>query len=261
MSNISISRLCHEIKLLEDVVINLELIDTLKSKTIYTIQNVNDNLELILNENIKFDECKIEIKLFEDSIFYDKNINLFISFIFTKQYPFTCCDITYNNFIDTINLSKKIVNNIRKLMINESYFINENEENNKKYYIYYRLNKYIKEYRYRWISGDRLKNFVNNFLITIYDIENEIKKNDETYNEEIPSFLTDNVFTSTIFKDPVVAEDGFTYEREAIQKWFNNNKRSPTTGKILNSLVLYPNHDMRSRCIEWKEIHSIKSEL
>jgi len=38
-----------------------------------------------------------------------------------------------------------------------------------------------------------------------------------------------------IFKDPVIAEDGITYERESIEEWFEKNKKSPSTGIELRS--------------------------
>lgn len=259
------TRIRHEIILLQEGTLNLELIDTSKSSILYTNdltnKNINNNLELIFKKNIEFDKCKIELKLFESSIFYDNEINLVISFIFAKDYPFTCTQIIYNNFLDSINLSKPILANITRLMKNDNYCINENENNNEIYFIYNKLNNYIKKYTNNWICGDRLKNFINNFLIMIYEFEKEIIKIEDIYDEDIPLYLTDNVFTSTIFKDPVIAEDGFTYEREAITKWFNNNNRSPTSGKVLNLFVLYTNNDMRSRCIEWKELHTIKEVL
>ena len=257
------TRLRHEIILLQDVSLNLELEDTSTSTIIYTnnlTKNLNNNLELIFNEQLVFDKCTIELKLLEDSLFYNNETNLIISFIFTKEYPFTCTQIIYNNFLDSINLSKQILANIKRIMKEENYCVNENENENEneKYFIYYKLNSYIKKYTTNWISGDLLKNFINNFLITIYDFENEIKKIEDIYNEDIPIHLMDNVFTTTIYKDPVIAEDGFTYERESIIKWFKNSNRSPTTGKVLKLFELYPNNDMRSRCIEWKEIHIIK---
>lgn len=255
------TRLRHEIILLQDVALNLEIVDTSTSTIIYTNnltnKNLNNNLELIFIEQLEFDKCTIELKLLESSIFYNNETNLVISFIFTKSYPFTCTQIIYNNFLDSINLSKPILANITRLMKDENYCINENE-NNEIYFIYNKLNNYIKKYTNNWISGDRLKNFINNFLITIYEFEKEIIKIEDIYDEDIPLYLTDNVFTSTIFTDPVIAEDGFTYEREAITKWFNNNNRSPTSGKVLNLFILYTNNDMRSRCIEWKELHTIK---
>lgn len=43
--------------------------------------------------------------------------------------------------------------------------------------------------------------------------------------------------TMALFFDPVVASDGFTYEREAINEWMSKNKKSPLTGEIMNSTV------------------------
>lgn len=41
--------------------------------------------------------------------------------------------------------------------------------------------------------------------------------------------------------DPVVAEDGITYERAAIESWFKNHDTSPLTNLKLNSKHLIPN--------------------
>lgn len=80
-----------------------------------------------------------------------------------------------------------------------------------------------------------------------------------------------------IYHDPVVASDGFTYvsvpfyplithisftalltaqfcryERSDIEKWFREHNTSPTTGQVLMSTTLVPNHQMRSRVLEWQ---------
>lgn len=47
--------------------------------------------------------------------------------------------------------------------------------------------------------------------------------------------------TFQIFKDPVVAEDGLTYEREAIEEWFKSHDKSPGTGVILPGKKLISN--------------------
>jgi TPR repeat protein len=58
------------------------------------------------------------------------------------------------------------------------------------------------------------------------------------------------------FKDPVVASDGHTYERGAIERWFittnreNFMPRSPMTGLQLESTLLSPNHTLKSFVIE-----------
>jgi hypothetical protein len=68
-----------------------------------------------------------------------------------------------------------------------------------------------------------------------------------------PEELCDNIFTMEIMEDPVVAEDGFTYERSAILKWFGTKKTSPTTGAILQSTKLIPNCSLKSQINQWKE--------
>ena len=40
--------------------------------------------------------------------------------------------------------------------------------------------------------------------------------------------------------------DGFTYERSAIELWFENHNTSPATGLELESKQLKPNHSLRS---------------
>ena len=42
------------------------------------------------------------------------------------------------------------------------------------------------------------------------------------------------------------------YERSDIEKWFREHNTSPTTGQVLLSTTLVPNHQMRSRVLEWQ---------
>lgn len=48
-------------------------------------------------------------------------------------------------------------------------------------------------------------------------------------------------------KDPVVAADGHTYERNAIQRWFAQSPRSPITNVAVPSTMVYPNRALRDR--------------
>lgn len=55
--------------------------------------------------------------------------------------------------------------------------------------------------------------------------------------------------TLQFFSDPVVAADGQTYEREAIEKWFARNTNpvlSPSTNEPLKSKTLVPNYALKS---------------
>jgi len=48
-----------------------------------------------------------------------------------------------------------------------------------------------------------------------------------------------------LFQDPVVAEDGHTYEREAITEWIRLNGTSPLTRQPLNIEALRPNFTLK----------------
>eukprot|EP00210_Caulerpa_lentillifera_P006927 g6623.t1 len=47
--------------------------------------------------------------------------------------------------------------------------------------------------------------------------------------------------TFTIMEDPVIASDGHTYERRAIEQWLKNKRESPVTRQPLTSSSLIPN--------------------
>lgn len=57
-----------------------------------------------------------------------------------------------------------------------------------------------------------------------------------------------------LMHDPVVADDGWTYDRIEIQKWFDQGKhRSPMTNAPLASTKLVPNRRIKSAIEEWKQ--------
>jgi serine/threonine protein kinase len=48
-----------------------------------------------------------------------------------------------------------------------------------------------------------------------------------------------------MFRDPVLAQDGHTYEREAIVKWIEKHGRSPITDQQLSLEHIYPNYEIK----------------
>mmetsp|Transcript_16969 Transcript_16969/g.28298 ORF Transcript_16969/g.28298 Transcript_16969/m.28298 type:complete len:316 (-) Transcript_16969:502-1449(-) len=48
-----------------------------------------------------------------------------------------------------------------------------------------------------------------------------------------------------IMTDPVLASDGFSYERRAIERWLTTHRTSPLTGGVLPNQILIPNHRLR----------------
>lgn len=53
--------------------------------------------------------------------------------------------------------------------------------------------------------------------------------------------------THEVMAYPVTTSQGHTYEWETIATWFKSgNSKDPVTGKNLNNVILYPNHELRS---------------
>ncbi|XP_031483011.1 U-box domain-containing protein 33-like [Nymphaea colorata] len=66
-----------------------------------------------------------------------------------------------------------------------------------------------------------------------------------------PSYFTCPI-SQDIMQDPHVAADGFTYEAEALQAWFDGgHDTSPMTNLRLNHLNLIPNLALRSAIRDW----------
>ena len=56
-----------------------------------------------------------------------------------------------------------------------------------------------------------------------------------------------------LMEDPVIAEDGRTYERSLIKRSLEVKQESPLTKQPIQSLALYPNQDKKSAVVEYKE--------
>ncbi len=61
--------------------------------------------------------------------------------------------------------------------------------------------------------------------------------------------------TQEFMRDPCIAEDGYTYEREAIERWAARSDRSPMSNQKMKTLRVIPNHALRSAISEWKMNH------
>ena len=64
-------------------------------------------------------------------------------------------------------------------------------------------------------------------------------------------------FSCDIMDDPVVAADGFTYERAAITQWLASHSTSPTTNHVMDSKTVFPNVSIRAQIIAWRESHGL----
>jgi hypothetical protein len=103
--------------------------------------------------------------------------------------------------------------------------------------------------KHRLILIENWKTIVNNHIhiITARNIVLE-----EPVNEPPDDFLCP--ITYVIMDDPVIAMDGYTYERLAIETWFRANQTSPMTNVVLDdTLTLIPNFTMRSLIASWNQ--------
>jgi len=59
--------------------------------------------------------------------------------------------------------------------------------------------------------------------------------------------------TKVIMVDPVLATDGYSYERAAIVKWLQENDVSPVTGMVLPSKDVFPNISLHQMILSWRK--------
>ena len=57
--------------------------------------------------------------------------------------------------------------------------------------------------------------------------------------------------TCELMEDPVLAADGHSYERQAIEAWLATHSTSPKSGQELPSAALIPNHALRNIIADW----------
>jgi hypothetical protein len=90
---------------------------------------------------------------------------------------------------------------------------------------------------------------------SLYNCSNmnlEQEKADEADNSTSTLLLEQSVdktlicpLTKATFIDPVIASDGFTYERLALEDYLRKSNRSPITKETLNPAIILPNHTIR----------------
>jgi hypothetical protein len=67
--------------------------------------------------------------------------------------------------------------------------------------------------------------------------------------------------SNKVLTDPVVACDGFTYDRRAILEFFETGQRiSPLSKQQLRSTATLPNHVVRCAVNEWLEWRDCKQQ-
>ena len=60
--------------------------------------------------------------------------------------------------------------------------------------------------------------------------------------------------THELMESPVVAQDGFTYEKSAIEDWMRHRKSSPKTNEPIEAIFI-PNFNIKTLIVEWRLRH------
>ncbi|XP_029951332.1 WD repeat, SAM and U-box domain-containing protein 1 isoform X2 [Salarias fasciatus] len=83
-----------------------------------------------------------------------------------------------------------------------------------------------------------------------------LRKVEELKSDSVCSGTPDEFLcpiTRELMREPVIAADGYSYEREAIESWINTkNRSSPMTNLPLLTTLLTPNHTLKMAIGRWK---------
>uniref|UniRef100_A0A4W2GGM3 WD repeat, SAM and U-box domain-containing protein 1 n=1 Tax=Bos indicus x Bos taurus TaxID=30522 RepID=A0A4W2GGM3_BOBOX len=79
----------------------------------------------------------------------------------------------------------------------------------------------------------------------------ELRTKVKTLSSEIPDEFICPI-TRELMKDPIIASDGYSYEKEAMENWISKKKRtSPMTNLVLSSVILTPNRTLKMAIDRW----------
>ncbi|XP_076586903.1 WD repeat, SAM and U-box domain-containing protein 1 isoform X2 [Chaetodon auriga] len=86
-----------------------------------------------------------------------------------------------------------------------------------------------------------------------------LRKVEELKSDSVCSGIPDEFLcpiTRELMREPVIAADGYSYERDAIESWINTkNRSSPMTNLPLLTTLLTPNHTLKMAIGRWKTSH------
>ncbi|XP_054466231.1 WD repeat, SAM and U-box domain-containing protein 1 isoform X2 [Anoplopoma fimbria] len=123
----------------------------------------------------------------------------------------------------------------------------------------------VDKFRANNIDGTELLSLTKETLASELHIESVglrsklLRKVEELKSDSVCSGIPDEFLcpiTRELMREPVIAADGYSYEREAIDSWINSkNRSSPMTNLPLLTTLLTPNHTLKMAIGRWKTNH------
>ncbi|XP_062237062.1 WD repeat, SAM and U-box domain-containing protein 1 isoform X1 [Platichthys flesus] len=124
------------------------------------------------------------------------------------------------------------------------------------------LSGLVEKFRANNIDGTELLSLTKETLASELLIESVglrsklLRKVEELKSHSVCSGVPDEFLcpiTRELMKEPVIAADGYSYEKEAIESWINTkNRSSPMTNLPLLTTLLTPNHTLKMAIGRWK---------
>ncbi|XP_059208038.1 WD repeat, SAM and U-box domain-containing protein 1 [Centropristis striata] len=123
----------------------------------------------------------------------------------------------------------------------------------------------VEIFRANNIDGTELLSLTKETLASELHIESVglrnklVRKVEQLKSESVCSGVPDEFLcpiTRELMKEPVIAADGYSYERDAIESWINTkNRSSPMTNLPLLTTLLTPNHTLKMAIGRWRTSH------
>ncbi|XP_071371848.1 WD repeat, SAM and U-box domain-containing protein 1 [Centroberyx affinis] len=127
------------------------------------------------------------------------------------------------------------------------------------------LEELVDKFRANNIDGTELLSLTKDTLASELRIESlglrskVLRKVEELKSASVCTGIPDEFLcpiTRELMREPVIAADGYSYEREAIESWINTkNRSSPMTNLPLLTILLTPNHTLKMAIGRWKTSH------
>ncbi|XP_074470625.1 WD repeat, SAM and U-box domain-containing protein 1-like isoform X2 [Sebastes fasciatus] len=123
----------------------------------------------------------------------------------------------------------------------------------------------VDKFRANNIDGTEMLSLTKETLASELHIESVglrsklLRKVEELKSDSVCSGIPDEFLcpiTRELMREPVIAADGYSYERDAINSWINTkNRSSPMTNLPLLTTLLTPNHTLKMAIGRWKTSH------
>ncbi|KAJ0100006.1 hypothetical protein Patl1_20723 [Pistacia atlantica] len=96
-----------------------------------------------------------------------------------------------------------------------------------------------------------LKDQILPALKRLKDVADRARDSDSSIKPAAPTHFICPILKD-VMREPCVAADGYTYDREAMEEWLQKNDKSPMTNLPLANKDLLPNYSLLSAIMEWK---------